>query len=240
LYNTFTKSNLDDYFKELAKEYKKLKGRFLPAEIVLVGGAAILTQYGFRDMTVDIDAVIYSSSSMQEAINVIGDRFNLPNRWLNPDFVKTASYSDALTEISRYYKSYYNVLTVRVVPAEYLIAMKLRSERKYKHDLSDVVGIMAEHQKKQKNITYDDVYNAVVKLYGSWNVLSKEAKRFFDKVLKTNDLEGLYKKIKKQELEAEKILVDFGDRYPNVANGSNVDDILRTLRTKDKKNKRSI
>ena len=73
--NTFTKENLDNYLKELAKEYRKLAGKDMPAEIVLVGGAAILTNYGFRNMTTDVDAVIHAASSMKDAINKVGDKF---------------------------------------------------------------------------------------------------------------------------------------------------------------------
>ena len=91
--NSFTKGNLDTYLKELAKEMKRLNGRSVHAEIVLVGGAAILTNYGFRDMTSDIDAVIHANSSMKEAINAVGDKFDLPNGWLNADFMHTGSYS---------------------------------------------------------------------------------------------------------------------------------------------------
>lgn len=67
--DNFTKENLDTYLKELAKEFRRLNGKSMPAEIVLVGGAAILANYGFRNMTTDIDAVIHTASSMKEAIN---------------------------------------------------------------------------------------------------------------------------------------------------------------------------
>ena len=87
----FKKENLDNYLNELAKAYKKLGGKNTPAEIVLVGGAAILENYGFRDMTTDIDAVITAASSMKEAITKVGDKFNLPYGWINTDFVKTDS-----------------------------------------------------------------------------------------------------------------------------------------------------
>ena len=96
--NTFTKENLDTYLKELAKEFRRLNGKSMPAEIVLVGGAAILTNYGFRDMTTDIDAVIHAASSMKDAINMVGDKFDLPNGWLNADFMHTGSYSPKLDE----------------------------------------------------------------------------------------------------------------------------------------------
>lgn len=54
--------------------------------------------------------------------------------------MKTASYTPKLRYYSKYYKTFSNVLTVRTVTAEYLVAMKLKSGRKYKNDLSDVVG----------------------------------------------------------------------------------------------------
>lgn len=46
----FTKDNLETYLKELAKEYRKLGGKGMPAEIILIGGAAIIANYGFRDI----------------------------------------------------------------------------------------------------------------------------------------------------------------------------------------------
>lgn len=62
---------------------------------------------------------------MKQAVNNVGDRLDLPNGWLNTDFMKTKSYSSKLREHSVYYKTFSNVLTVRTVTAEYLIAMKL-------------------------------------------------------------------------------------------------------------------
>ena len=69
----FKKENLDQCLKELAKEYKRLVRKQMPAEIILVGGAAILENYGFRDMTTDVDAVIETASAMKDAIRA-GER----------------------------------------------------------------------------------------------------------------------------------------------------------------------
>lgn len=52
-----------------------------------------------------------------------------------------------LTQFSVYYKTCSNIVTIRTVAAEYLIAMKLRSGRQYKSELSDVLGVLAEHEK---------------------------------------------------------------------------------------------
>ena len=74
----FTKDNIDLYLKELSKEYRKQVGKAMPAELILIGGAAVLINYGFRDMTTDIDALIHAASSMKDAISRVGDRFDLP------------------------------------------------------------------------------------------------------------------------------------------------------------------
>lgn len=42
-----TKSNLDDYLKEVAKEFRKRNGK-VPAEIIIIGGGSVLINYGFR------------------------------------------------------------------------------------------------------------------------------------------------------------------------------------------------
>ena len=71
-YEVFTKENLSMYLSELSKEYKRLGGRKIPVEIILIGGAAIIESYGFREMTTDIDALLPSVSIMKEAINHVG------------------------------------------------------------------------------------------------------------------------------------------------------------------------
>lgn len=38
----FTRNNLDDYLSKVAKEFRKLNGRKMRAEIILIGGASIL------------------------------------------------------------------------------------------------------------------------------------------------------------------------------------------------------
>lgn len=76
-------------------------------------------------MTYDMEAIIKSSSAMKDAINIVGDRFGLPVGWLNTDFVNTDSYTARLVEYSKYYKMFSNILQVRTVSAEHLVAMKL-------------------------------------------------------------------------------------------------------------------
>lgn len=228
----FTRENLDLYLKELAKEFRKLNGKTMPAEIILVGGAAILAQYGFREMTYDIDAVILASSSLKEAINRVGDKFGLPNGWLNMDFKKTRSYSDKLSEVSVYYKTFSNILNVRTIGAEYLIAMKLMSGRQYKNDLSDVAGILLEHQKGKNPIKREDIDKAVVVLYKAGSKLSKGSKQFINDIYSDGNFESIYKIIRENEKHSKEILLDFEKDKPNDLKEENISSILEKAKQK--------
>lgn len=71
----------------------------------------------------------------------------MPNGWLNADFKNTSSYSPKLSQCSKYYRINSNVLNIRTISAEYLVAMKLMSGRRYKKDLSDIIGILNEQER---------------------------------------------------------------------------------------------
>ena len=100
--HSFTKDNLDQYLKELAKDFRKRNGTKAPAEIILIGGASVVINYGFREMTYDMDAVIEAASVMKESINYIGDCYGLPHGWMNTDFMKTSSYTPKISQYSKY------------------------------------------------------------------------------------------------------------------------------------------
>ncbi len=230
--NQFTKENLDDYLKELGKQFRKLNGKNMRAEIILIGGAAILSNYGFRESTTDVDAIIRASSVMKDAINYVGDKFNLPNNWLNSDFKNTASYSEKLVEISIPYKTFSNILDIRTISAENLIAMKLVAGRKYKNDYSDIVGILLEHKKENDEISLEKIKKAVIYLFGDLNKIDKDATEFIENLFNDTNFEEIYKNISNDEINSKKLLIEFNKNYPKVTNDSNVDDILNSLKSK--------
>lgn len=205
----FSRDNLDSYLYELAKEYRKKGGNRCPAEIVMVGGASILVNYGFRDATTDIDAIFIAASSMKDAINQVGDRHGLPHGWLNAEFTRTSSYSSKMREYSKHYKTYAGVLEIRTVSAEYLIAMKLVSGRMYKHDLSDMIGILSDHKRQGHPISLQDVDRAVCDLYGDWSKVSPFAKSFIENTIQKDDYERQYTEERKDEIVSNNALVQF-------------------------------
>jgi len=227
-----TRDNLNEYLKVLAKEFHRLNGTKIPAEIILVGGAAVLASYGFRELTYDVDAVIVASSVMKEAINIVSEKLNLPRGWLNTDFKRTDSYSEKLLEKSVYYKTFSNILFVRTVAAEYLVAMKLMSGRRYKNDISDIYGILWEHRKNGKPISKTTIEFAVTELYGDLTKLSDTSIMLLEKAFEDGDYETLFNRSREDEKQANKILVEFDEKYPNTLKTENIDTVLEQMKRK--------
>jgi predicted nucleotidyltransferase len=236
----FTKDNIENYIKQFSKEFRKLNGDKMPAEIVLVGGAAILLKYNFRKSTKDVDAIILTSSVINDAINITGEKYNLPNDWLNSDFKNTNSYSDKLFEISRHYKTFSNVLEVRTIDAEYLIAMKLMSGREYKNDLSDISGILHEHKINNKEIKIEDIKKAASYLYGEWNNIPEKSRNLIETIFNKGDYEKTYNETIDYEEKTKGKLIEFDEKYPDFIKNSNINEILDIINKKDDNAKISL
>lgn len=226
----FTKENLDQYLKALAREYRKRSGKAMPAEIILIGGASVLINYGFREMTYDMDAIIMAASSMKDAIKAVGDSFDLPNGWMNDEFMKTGSYTPKIAAYATYYHRYSNTVTFRTVTGAYLVAMKLMSGREYKYDRSDIIGILWEHEKKGEPLTLERIRQAVTDLYGSYDVLKPDVRAFIESAMLNGGYEGMYARVRQAEAENKEDLLEYQDEKPGVINRDNVDDILAALR----------
>ena len=186
-YKELNRENLETYFNALANGLKKItKAKNFSYELIVVGGASIVLNYSFRESTIDIDCLDMQEALMNEMVNEVGDKYNLPNGWINTDFVKTDSYSPKIIQYSTFYKTYGNgILSVRTIKDEYLVAMKLKSGRKYKHDYSDIIGIVLANADNEK-FTFESVMTAVKNLYGNVNCIKEEALHFLKEVFSNN------------------------------------------------------
>jgi hypothetical protein len=227
---SFTRENLDCCLKELAKEFRRKNGDKIPAEITLVGGVSILINYGFRETTYDMDAIIKSSSVMKEAINAVGDRLGLPTGWLNTDFMNTRSYTPKLMEHSKYYKTFSNILQIRTVSAEYLVAMKLMAGRQYKNDLSDIIGILIEQEERGDALTLVRIKKAVYDLYDSYDRIPENSRVFIESIYEKEDLAAFYKQCRTFEQENKDVLLEFQNDYPGALNGDNLAAVLKAAK----------
>ncbi|MCD8133261.1 MAG: DUF6036 family nucleotidyltransferase [Clostridiales bacterium] len=229
-----TKGNLHFYLKELAKEYRKRSGG-VRAEMILIGGASVLVNYGFREMTTDIDVIYAAPSVMKDAIRAVGDRLGLREDWLNTDFMRTDSYTSQLVLHSVYYRTYANVLEIRTVRAEYLLAMKLVSGRRYKKDLSDIVGILIEQEHAGRPLTCEMIDKAVVDLYGNWDRIDDFSKAFLDRVLAAPDMETLFLEQCEEEAAEKEVLLETEKNQPGSIRKYGVNAVVEAALAKKKK-----
>ncbi|MCL2158856.1 MAG: DUF6036 family nucleotidyltransferase [Oscillospiraceae bacterium] len=227
-----TRNNLNEYLKDLGKEFRRLNGAKAEAEVVLVGGAAVLAKYDFRDLTYDVDAIIETSISMKDAISRVRDKHELPHGWLNTNFMRTESYSAKLREVSVFYRTFSNILHIRTVTAEYLLAMKLKSARQYKSDLSDIVGVMWEHQKHGKPLKREAIETAFLTLYGVDSVIPETSSKLLDAIFSEESLEELFKHTRESELESKELLLEFERKYPKILKNENIGSIIENMRQK--------
>lgn len=217
----FTRNNIDHYLYEVAKIYKKANRAFPDAEIILIGGASVLLNYNFRDMTTDLDAILRASSSMKDAIKMVADNNGLESDWINEDFKHTKSYSLKIVQYSKFYKKFCGCLTVRTITDEYLLAMKLCSARNYKKDLSDIIGILKENEERNTPIDFTKINKAVINLYGSWDVIDSKIKDMLIEILDEDNLEDRYYSTLREEKINKQALLLAQEKYPEQINDKN-------------------
>lgn len=187
--NEITKETLDTYLKSLATTYKKLNGDQGYAEIILMGDAAIIANYNFKHTLDSIDAKIRAVPDMSEAITTVGSEYHLSNNWINTTFKNSKSYSPNIAQYSKYYKTFANILKVRTMPGEYLIAMKLIYGISKDNDKFDIVNILKEHTDKGEPISFKQIDQAIINLYGGWDNITEESLTFIKSIIENDNRE---------------------------------------------------
>jgi len=116
---------------------EKLNGKGIPANIYIVGGAALTLEYGARDATRDVDASF--GSKVSPFIVQVAREQGLPDDWLNNNVIGYISpvHDDpapvVLTEVGD--------VKVTVASAETLLAMKIRASRG-RRDREDIAFLL--------------------------------------------------------------------------------------------------
>ena len=136
-------------FHELSEE---LEGEERPAEIIVVGGAALVLLFNARESTKDVDAYFVKpdASRVRAAAKNVADRLGLPTDRLN-DGAKAYLVGIAAGDIL--YQS--RALTVRAASVVQLLAMKLAAWRDA-IDRSDAQLLLS-----QMSGSADDIWAAV-------------------------------------------------------------------------------
>ena len=91
--------------------------------------------------------------------------------------------------------------------------MKLRAGRQYKNDLSDIVGILAEHEQKGTPIDFETIDRAVSELYGGWERFPEHSLTFIRNILEAGNFAEIYKEIRESERDAQKVVLKLEETY---------------------------
>lgn len=228
-----TRENAFDIIKKFAKEYRKELGK-VPGEIIFVGGGSIMLNYKFRDATQDFDVILKTVSGVKDVIAKFADENDLPRDWMNSDFIKTASYSTVLSEVSKHFCTLNNgTLEIRTVAGVYLIAMKLMARRDYRNDISDAIGILIEERDAGKEIVFDDISKAYTKLYDE--SIPEELSRKMQEICNMDlaELKEFYSEQMQSEQEIGGRVISYIDDGANI-NARNVEDVIARIKEKMK------
>ena len=166
-----SKEKIDKYLEILGREIFINFGPSANIPMVIVGGAAIAVNYTFRESTMDIDTYMNNSAALESLVSKIAKEHNLEDDWLNSSVMVTQSFTENIGKYAEPYKTFSGVLHVKVADSLTLICMKSVCCRPDSHDLLDIASILDE----DSSITYDDICERFVDLYGDWSKMSVDA-----------------------------------------------------------------
>ena len=75
--------------------------------------------------------------------------------------------------------------------------MKLMAGRKYKNDMSDIIGILKAHSDKGNPLTLEQIKKAVTELYGEWSALPQSSIDFIEQMMSSENYGEIFEKTKK-------------------------------------------
>lgn len=224
------KADMDERLKELAKEYRKLSGN-APIEIVVVGGSAIVLDYGFREESSDMDVYYQGSTVIKEAARRVAEKNGLRDDWFNNDFIYSAKCNHGkLREHSHYYKDFGNgQVTVRILKPEYIIALKMLAAREFRNDISDIIGILAALREKDSPIDFNSIQHAVSELFDGYERIRPEIMDEVKRYCAMDGLQDIYNERVAAEGRNQEKLSEFNNRHPGIVNKDNANAVLEAI-----------
>ena len=88
-------------------------------------------------------------------------------------------------------------------------------------------------QKKNGNpLTLDMIQRAVCDLYGSYESLSGDIRKFLENAIEDGDYEKLYSRVRQYEAENKDNLLEYQNEKPSAISVDNVNDVIEALRRK--------
>lgn len=174
-----TNGNVMELLNRFAIRFVQKYGYTYTVNILIVGGSAIALRYNSR-ATVDIDADIAFGGKISDIINQVALDLNIPNDWLNQDFVNSYSYSRKLWDRAEYIGTLNQVINVYIVSELDQLCMKSITTRTKDED--DVI-VLAKAL-KNKGVTYEMFTENFYRLYRDYVKISRSKDKIIKSILK--------------------------------------------------------
>lgn len=141
---------------------EKLAEMQMKTSLILLGGAFMVTQFGNRKTTQDIDVVIAANDrrtyqAVQQAVGLVAREKKLPPAWLNDD-VTIVVDQIGKPQAPKYWKTL-DALTIYVPECEYILALKLFSGRP--QDDRDILAIAQQQSLQTRAQAWSIVYQYI-------------------------------------------------------------------------------
>lgn len=151
-----SKESIDVYLDKLADKILEKFGPEASIEIVVVGGAAIAINYTFSR----------ASAYLDDLVADVAKECSLPTDWINHNVMVTGSFTPAIAQYAKHYKTFKGVLKVFTADALTLICMKSVCCRPDSHDILDIKNILDV----ETDITFSQIVERFVTFYGCSDV----------------------------------------------------------------------
>ncbi len=141
----------------LAELGAELERRGVTAQLWVVGGAAMVLAYRRGEGTADVDAVYVPPEGVEEAARDVSARLGLPGDWLSSH---VAMFFPLATEEGWLPSRVYGALSVSIVDARRLLAMKLRAGRgaRDERDIRLLIDACVVESREEALAVYGEFY----------------------------------------------------------------------------------
>lgn len=188
----FSTDEMKSILTELATEYDKTSGE--PLTVLIVGGSAAIFHFDFKKVTKDIDIILSKASPIfEECKEIISNRFSVffdkalfEVRENSPEHFEKVILEETFPLDTSSKKLSFRVLNKKATVGYYMYGF-----RRYRHDFSNILGMLIEERKKGNPLTANDLENYFEEIYAGCVSLRDEAKNFLKTLDDCPDLEKL-------------------------------------------------
>jgi len=113
--------------------------------------------------------------------------------------------------------------------------MKLIAGRKYKNDLSDIVGVLMEYEEQQRPISLNQINQSLLTLYGRAELPDTDLMHWLVQLIHNGSYRKVYDLVRREEANNQSIVIEAIEQGSKVFSESDVDAVLALIRERKDK-----